>query len=407
MNIILAGIMGRYPYGGVAWCSLMYLLGLRRLGHQVWYLEDTGECNYDAEENTIATDPRYALKFIRQSLQPYDLANRWCYIDYTGKYHGHTREDWLEVCQNADLFLNLSGGCWFWRDEYAGIPHTAFIDSDPGFTQLAISRANGWYVDFFRRFGTLFTFGSNIGTDASPVPVADWHWEHTWQPVVIDEWHAEDSAPPRPTLTTIMSWMIGSFADIGGNKDAEFLKILELPSRVRRPLEVALSTRPPQELLRAHGWICRDALPVSHDLNSYRDYIHGSFGEFSVAKHTYVSARTGWFSDRTECYLTSGRPAVVQDTGFSAHLPTGRGLFAYKTIEEAIDAIQALDKDWSGHSAAAREIAREHFDSDIVLTSLVEQATSAERVSAAPRASVVTNPQGAGDWRTDSCGSRR
>jgi hypothetical protein len=407
MNIILAGIMGRYPYGGVAWCSLMYLLGLRRLGHEVWYLEDTGECNYDAEEDTIATDPRYALKFIRQSLQPYALGDRWCYIDYTGKYHGKSKEDWLEICRNADLFLNLSGGSWFWRDEYTAIPHTAFIDSDPGFTQLAISRANGWYVDFFRRFGALFTFGRNIGTDASPVPVSGWNWQHTWQPVITEEWHAEDPEPPRPELTTVMSWVIGSFTDIGGNKDAEFRRILELPSRVRRPLEVALSTRPPQALLRAHGWACRDALPVSHDLNSYRNYIHGSFGEFSVAKNTYVAARTGWFSDRTECYLASGRPAVVQDTGFSAHLPTGRGLFAYRTIDEAVEAIEAVGVDWATHSAAARQIAREHFDSDIVLPSLIERATGARRDGSALRTKVTAAVDVAGDWRADSCGLRR
>jgi len=136
VNIILAGIMGRYPYGGVAWCSLMYLHGLMQLGHKVWYLEDMAECNFDPLENALSKDPSYALSFIKSSLEPYGLADRWCYIDWKQEYHGFTHEAWLDVCSRADLFLNLSGGSWLWRDEYAGIPHSAFIDTDPGFTQL-------------------------------------------------------------------------------------------------------------------------------------------------------------------------------------------------------------------------------------------------------------------------------
>ncbi len=166
MKIVVAGIMGRYPYGGVSWCSLMYLLGLRRLGHDVCYVEDTGECNFDPEANALATDPAYALRNIGRTLAPYGLDDRWCYIDYTGGFHGMTEDDWRRRCSDADLFLNLSGGSWFWRDEYAAIPNTAFIDSDPAFTQLAIADGPDWYVDFFRRFDTLFTFGANIGTDS-------------------------------------------------------------------------------------------------------------------------------------------------------------------------------------------------------------------------------------------------
>jgi len=139
MNIILAGVMGRYPYGGVAWCSLMYLLGLRQLGHNVWYLEDTGECNFDPVANAKATDPAYALKFIRNSLAPHDLQERWCYVDYQGKHHGQTREHWRSVCGDADLFLDLSGGCWFWRDEYAGIPYSSRLPAEPPSTSLTMT----------------------------------------------------------------------------------------------------------------------------------------------------------------------------------------------------------------------------------------------------------------------------
>jgi hypothetical protein len=373
MNIILAGIMGRYPYGGVAWCSLMYLLGLRQLGHRVWYLEDTGECNYDPVANTLATAPDYAVRFVRSCLAPFGLAERWCYVDYRGTYHGHDREAWRRVCADADLFLDLSGGCWFWRDEYAAIPHTAFLDSDPAFTQLALAKGVPWYVEFFGRFQTLFTFGRNVGTPACPVPTVPFRWEHTWQPVCLDEWRPTGEEP-RPCFTTVMTWKIKSFEDIGGNKDQEFLKVLDLPSRTSVPIELAV-TGPP-DLLRQHGWQCRDAFAVSHSPDAYRDYLRGSLGEFSVAKHTYVRTNSGWFSDRTECYLASGRPAVVQDTGFSAHLPAGEGLVAYRTADEALAGLEAVVADYPRHSRAAHELARDCFAAEVVLPPLLERATA-------------------------------
>jgi hypothetical protein len=373
MNIILAGIIGRHPYGGVAWCSLMYLLGLRKLGHRVWYLEDTGECNFDPVANTLATEPTYALRFIQDCLAPLGLGERWCYIDYRGNYHGHTCDAWRKVCAGADLFLDLSGGCWFWRDEYAAIPHTTFIDSDPAFTQLALAKGVPWYTEFFARFQRLFTFGRNVGTPACPVPVGPFRWEHTWQPICADQWCPTEQ-PPRPCFTTVMTWKITSFEDIGGNKDQEFLKILDLPSRTQLPIELAVTG--PHDLLTRHGWRCRDAFPVSHSLDAYRDYLRSSRGEFSVAKHTYVSTNSGWFSDRTECYLAAGRPAVVQDTGFSAHLPTGAGLIAYRTLDEAVAGLETVVGDYSRHARAAREVALAHFAAEVVLPPLLETATS-------------------------------
>jgi len=377
MNIIVAGIMGRYPYGGVGWCSLMYLLGLRSLGHEVWYLEDTGECNYDPVADALATDPSYATALIKRNLGAHGFDGRWCYVDYRGGHHGYEAEQWRSVCAGADLFVDLSGGCWFWRDEYRAIPHRTFIDTDPAFTQLALAKADPWYVEFFAGFDTLFTFGANIGTPESSVPTGDLAWHHTWQPVCMEEW-APLATPPRRSLTTVMTWQIESFTDIGGNKDAEMARFIDLPERTGVALEVALSgTAVARRLLEARGWNYRDAFSVSADIDVYRDYIRTSLGEFSVAKHTYVATNSGWFSDRTECYLASGRPAVVQDTGFSAHLPTGRGLFAFATAEEALAGIEAVAADPEGHGAAARELAREHFAAEVVLPPLLARATVA------------------------------
>ena len=377
MRIAVAGIMGRHPYGGVQWCSLMYLEGLRRLGHDVWYLEDTGECNYDPEANTLATDPQYALRTIAAALEAAGLASGWCYIDYTGQHHGMTEAQWRNLCSSTDLFLNLSGGSWFWRDEYAAIPHTAFIDSDPAFTQLAIANGPDWYVDFFRRFDTLFTFGSNIGTRASPVDTGDMRWHHTWQPITLDDWRPVARPRARRCLTTVMTWEIESFRDIGGNKNSEFGMIADLPQQVDIPLELAVNAPPPTlDELRARGWRVRDAFVVSRNIGAYRDYLASAAGEFSVAKSTYVRTRSGWFSDRTECFLALGRPAIVQETGWSAHVPAGEGLFAFRDADEARDAIEHLLADPRRHARAATELARAHFAHDVVLPPLVERAVS-------------------------------
>ncbi|OFW29556.1 MAG: hypothetical protein A3H97_01380 [Acidobacteria bacterium RIFCSPLOWO2_02_FULL_65_29] len=370
MKILFAGIIARYPFGGVTWCSLMYLLGLRALGHDVFYIEDTGECVYDPIQNTRSLDPRYGTSYIHGALEPFGLGECWAFVNYDGSYHGRSAADVRRFCADADLFLNLSGGSWFWRDEYARIPRTAFIDSDPAFTQLAIAKAEPWYVDFFKRFDCLFTFGSNIGTARSPVPVGDFVWRKTWQPVTLDQWQAREPAGDR--FTTVMTWQIESFTDVGGNKDQEFVQYIDLPARTRQPFELAVNG--PRALLHAHGWSTADAMQVSRTPSAYRDFIQRSKAEFGVAKHTYVSTRSGWFSDRTECYLASGRPALVQDTGWTAHLPSGEGLLAFSSPDEALAGIDAINSDYPRHARRALEVAREHFDSKRILTRLVEDA---------------------------------
>jgi hypothetical protein len=349
----------------------MYLLGLRALGHEVFYIEDTGECVYDPIQNTRATDPAYGTTYINDALAPYGLGDRWSFVNYDGTYHGRTADDVREYAAGADLFINLSGGSWFWRDEYARIPRKVFIDSDPAFTQLAIAKAEPWYVAFFQRFDRLFTFGANIGTPASPVPTGDFTWHKTWQPITLDDWRT--ACAPRDRFTTVMTWQIESFADVGGNKDQEFVKFIDLPSRTAQPFELAING--PQTLLRAHGWDTVDAMRVSRTPNEYRTFIHQSKAEFGVAKHTYVANRTGWFSDRTECYLASGRPAVVQDTGWTAHLPVGEGLLPFSTMEEAVTAIARVNAGYDRHARGALEIARAHFDARVVLPKLLDMAS--------------------------------
>jgi hypothetical protein len=370
MKVLFAGIIARYPFGGVTWCSLMYLLGLRALGHEVFYIEDTGECVYDPAQNTRAIDPRYGTTYIHTSLEPFGLGDRWSFVNFDGTYHGRSRDEVRQYAADADLFINLSGGSWFWRDEYARIPRKVFIDSDPAFTQLAIAKAEPWYVQFFQRFDHLFTFGANIGTPTSPIPTGAFAWHKTWQPVTIGDWCT--TAAPRDRFTTVMTWQIESFTDVGGNKDLEFVKFIELPSRTPQRFELAING--PQKLLRRYGWDTVDAMAVSQTPDQYREFIQQSKAEFGVAKHTYVSNCSGWFSDRTECYLAAGRPALVQDTGWTAHLPSGEGLLAFSSLEEAVSGIDVINTRYERHARNAREIAREHFEAESVLTKLLDIA---------------------------------
>jgi hypothetical protein len=363
MKILFAGIIARYPFGGVTWCSLMYLLGLRALGHDVFYIEDTGECVYDPVLNTRATDPSYGTAYIHNALEPHGLGDRWSFVNYDGSYHGRSAEDVRRFAADADLFINLSGGSWFWRDEYARIPRKVFIDSDPAFTQLAIAKAEPWYVEFFRRFDRLFTFGANIGTPASAIPTGEFTWRKTWQPITLDDWRTD--AAPRDRFTTVMTWQIESFADVGGNKDQEFVKFIELPSKTAQRFELAING--PQSLLRQYGWDAVDAMAVSRTPDAYRAFVQGSKAEFGVAN------RTGWFSDRTECYLASGRPALVQDTGWTAHVPAGEGLLAFSTVDDALAGIDRINSNYECHARRAAEIAREHFDAARVLTKLLDE----------------------------------
>jgi hypothetical protein len=187
----------------------------------------------------------------------------------------------------------------------------------------------------------------------------------------MDDWRTDTA--PRDRFTSVMTWQIESFADVGGNKDQEFVKFIELPSRTPQRFELAING--PQQLLRHYGWDTVDAMQVSRTPPEYRAFIQGSKAEFGVAKHTYVATRSGWFSDRTECYLASGRPALVQDTGWTAHLPSGDGLLAFSNADDAIAGIDRINGDYARHARQAAEVARAHFDARVVLPALLETAT--------------------------------
>jgi len=375
LRIAVSGLAVTYPFGGVFWDYVQYPVGLARLGHDVLYLEDTGHWCYDPEAETFVEDgSRNAARFAAAlgRLEP-KLATSWFYRDGGGRDYGRPWPEVAAFCRDADLFIHISASCWL-QEEYFSAKRVAFVDSDPIFTQAAMNP-----VETLRRHDVFFTFAENIGAPDCLVPADVVEWVPTRQPIVLDAFVGRNGSPYRPVFTTVASWESteGSSVVDGveyGGKGVEFERFIDLPARSPVTLELALAGSPPADRLRAHGWQLRDAYEVSGDPWTYLDYLRDSLGEWSVAKNAYVASRSGWFSCRSACYLALGVPAVVQDTGFGAAIPTGEGVLSFATLDEAGAAIEAVARDPRRHSQAARAIAEEYFDSEKVLSSLLEEA---------------------------------
>src|SRR5262249_37792290 len=208
----------------------------------------------------------------------------------------------------------------------------------------------------------------NIGRAGSTAPTAGKTWRPVFNPVVVDLFQGPP-APRDAPFTTVMNWQahqpLSFQGTTYGQKDVEFQKFLDLPRSTTARLEVAVAGRVPREKLRACGWLVRSAHDVTDSFDSYRDYILASRGEFSVAKHVYVATNSGWFSDRSAVYLAGGRPVVLEETGFSEHLPCGRGLFSVRSIDEAAAALEEINGNYDRHCTLAREPACEHPDAPV------------------------------------------
>lgn len=376
-RVVVLGYVVRGPLGGLAWHHLQYVLGLARLGHEVWFAEDSDDypgC-YDPSTGGIGTDPAYGLAFARDAFHRLGLPDRWAYFDaHAGRWHGPAAG--TVAAGQADLLLNLSGVNPL-RDWAAGIPARALVDTDPAFTQVrhltdAAARERA------ARHTAFFSFGERIGQPGCTIPDDGFAWRPTRQPVVLDAWPVT-APPPDGPFTTLMQW--DSYRTVEwqgqafGMKSASFPPYLDLPRRAGVPLELAVgSPTAPRDLLRRHGWTVSDPLAPSRDPWTYQRFIARSLGEFGVAKAGYVDSRSGWFSERSAAYLASGRPVVVQDTGFTAWLHADAGVLPFGTPEEALAGIAAVRADPAGQARAAREVAAAYFDARTVLRRLVDEA---------------------------------
>ena len=381
LRIIVTGLIAQYPLGGVTWDYFQYALGLAQLGHEVYYLEDTGQWPYNPVEGGVAKDCNFNVAYLAGLMARFGLAERWAYrFPWQSQWFGLPDAKRQEVIRSADLLINISGTLER-PEEYRQVRRLAYIDSDPVFTQVKLARGQLDFRKWIDLHDVQFSFGESL---SSAVPETGHRWRPTRQPIVLSEWRPD--TPYRKAFTTVMNWTSYKPVIYGnqsyGQKDIEFARFRELPSLVAPTrLEIAVNSgktrRTPRQLLAHQGWHVVDPAEVCPDLDTYRQYIESSQAEWSVAKNGYVLGQPGWFSCRSACYLAAGRPVAVQDTGFSAVLPVGEGLLTFTTVEEAVAAIKDIEANYARHAKAARALAVEYFDAAKVLTQLIDEALQA------------------------------
>jgi len=387
VRVVVTGLVATYPVGGVAWDYLQYVQGFDALGCEVVYLEDTGQWFYDPAARTFTPDARAGAAYLAAALEQLlpGRAQRWAVRSADGTLVGLDEAAVARACAGADLFLNLSGAFWL-RDTYRGARVTAYVDTDPCYSQAKLAATEAGVADravarsatLIREHDVFFTLGEHVGQPDCTVPTAGLTWLPTRQPVFLPNWPVTPP-PGSGAFTTVLSWSINPTPPVVGGrsyggKDVEFARFVDLPHRTAERLEAAISGDAPRERLVAAGWSVIEAHSVSATLDDYRRYLQRSRGEWSVAKNAYVATRSGWFSTRSAAYLASGRPAVIEETGFSAHVPTGPGLHAFSTPDEAVAALDAVRADHGAACEHARAVAERCFRAEDVCTRLLADA---------------------------------
>lgn len=376
---IVFGLMFDLPYSGIVLQFMQYLIGLRTLGWDVWYVEDSRSWPYDPTGRDAAVGAEQSVWSVAPVLERYGFADRWIYRSAfaASECFGAGEAVLQQLYREADVALNVTGAQEL-REEHRSIPLLVYVQSDPFGMQVDVANGNAYARDQLAAHHCHFTFGELVGTPQCLVPDAGLQWQPTRQPVVIDLWKGGQRGPSYTTVTT---WhnsakeVVWQGERYYWTKDREFLAVIELPTRTRARLELALDEVPPEaDDLRRHGWALVRSQGVVVDPEAYRRYILGSRGEFTVARDQYVRPRTGWFSDRSACYLAAGKPVITQDTGFGEILPTGVGLHAYGDTAGAAAALDEVEDDYEHHARGAREVAEEYFAAERVLEDLLRRA---------------------------------
>jgi hypothetical protein len=379
-KIIVLHFVGQMPLGGIAWQAMQYILGLERLGYEAWYLEDHSTNPFDPRLNSVVMNCEYNVAYVRRMMERYGLGHRWAYWDAINDvYHGLSREEVRRLYREADALINLCGATRL-REEHLACPRRIMIDTDPVYEQIKYAAGDPEARAYLEAHTHFFTYGENVGGPGWIVPLKGIAWQPTRPPVVLEEWPTDEEAPQ--CFSTIATWENkGKNIEFGGetyiwSKHVNFLRFLDIPQRTKQCFVLAML--PPTAEIEAQvtgaGWRLADPRPISASMESYAAFICGSRGEFTVAKDIYIRANSGWFSDRSVCYLAAGRPVITMATGFSRFYPTGEGLFEYAAAAEALSAIDAVNADYYRHSRAARMIAAEYFGSDLVISALMAGA---------------------------------
>ena len=382
-KIVVFGILFWYPLAGVTYQFLHYLIALRRLGYDPWYVEDSGRWIYDPNLNDLSPDASGNLKAVVPALEAYGFGNRWAFRgNYPGgQCHGLTERQILRLYREADGCLNVTGAQEL-RDEHLACRRRIYVETDPVTAQIKIAKGDHETIAALAAHDTHFSFGGNFGSPDCKVPLQRFNWLPTVQPVVLDLWR--NKANPYlngAAYNTVATWqnkgkdIVYEGKTYYWSKDREFKKFLDLPLRRNIPFELAVGVdNRVRKALEAKKWNITNPVDISSDLERYRNYILNSRGEFTVAKDQNIRLRSGWFSDRGACYLAAGRPVINQDTGFGNYLPTGKGLFAFRDMDDILQAVDAIESNYSAHCRAAREIAQEYFAAEKVVGDLMARS---------------------------------
>ncbi len=379
------GFAAGCPIAGVIWQHIHYIVGLQRLGHEVYYIEDSARLPYNPVTYEITDDYSYAAGILDRLAREYGFDGRWSFcarylpeIPCAGMPLGKV----TQLYRDADAILNVCGSQEF-NEDLLKSDRILYVESDPGVEQIKVDKGETSTIEYLKAHRALFTFGENIGGPEFPVPLHGFRWLPTRQPVVTDLWKTASPPAPGAVFTSVANWNTSGKKDIEWrgdkylwSKSLEFLKFIEAPKRAGEEFELATTINDGslREKFAANGWRFTDPGPMSISYDDYREYLRNSKGEFTAAKDQYVRLRTGWFSDRTACYLASGRPAITQETGFTRHYGGAKGLFAFQTLEEIGEAVRAINADYASHSRAAFEVAKEYFEAEKVLRDLLEKA---------------------------------
>lgn len=387
-KVVVLGFLSHFPVAGVAWQTLHYLAGFRRLGWDAYYVEAHG-CTPGKLMRTETDDgPALAAEYIAGLMRRFDMSDRWAYhAPYPEpRYFGLSEAQLKSLYGSAAILINLHGS-HIPTEELSATNRLVYLGTDPVDIEIEVHEGKKEALDYLAPHCAFFTFGENLGNPDCLVPKPErYSFKPTRQPVVIDFWEPHGCGKAE-AFTTIGNWrqpwreVKFQGQTYHWSKHFEFRRFLDLPQRVNQSFELALSSYndDDQRLLESKGWRVRPALEISQDLDVYRNYITGSRGEFTVAKDQNIRLRSGWFSDRAATYLAAGRPVITQDTAFGNILPTGEGLFSFSNTAEIVSAIQTINSDYERHRRAALTIARDFFSHEVVLGRLLDEVGVSRR----------------------------
>jgi len=386
LTLVVLGMMGRCPFGGQTWLYLNWLRGFQRLGHEVYYVEDDATWPYDPRPNTIVDDPSYAASYLERVTRGIGLEGKWAYRPlFRGgeECYGLSALALRDLYKRCDAILNICGATVL-NDDHAAARRLIYVETDPVTNQLELANGKQKTFDVLRAHDTIVTYGENYGLAGCGVPlVGEFEYKKTRQPIDVELWPmAFDAGCPAYTTSgnfrqkgQDVSWNGETYS---WSKHHEFKKFLELPRRrPKLPFELCLNVddEADRRLLLDHGWKLSSPLQMSLDPWGYQEFFRRSRAEWTVAKDQNVRLQSGWFSERDASYLACGKPVIAQSTGFEKFLPTGEGLFAFRTLDEILAAVDTIEADYKKACQAARAIAVEHLEAAKVAQKFLEDVS--------------------------------